>query len=265
MATLKDSDKRMLLALKPDDITKSFIEANFVHRLIGGKEVPPKISFQDEFSLKKGEYFNTENIPKTNVGLFIYNKYIVEPMFIKTIGYQNIPINSKELNNIGNKVSKAALNDEITPIDYGIYFDKIQFLLSIHTMVAGSFTSKTLKPLPSVMKRKKELLKENREAIDRGDPITAVRIENELIDIARKELKGDPGMDLYNSGSRGSFGNNYKNMVIMRGAAYNPLENRFKIMETSFVEGIEKKDIPDYGTMVVSGSYPKAVGTQIGE
>ena len=60
------------------------------------------------------------------------------------------------------------------------------------------------------MKRKEELFKEHKEELENGDVITAVKIENELTSMAESELKGDPGMDLYNSGARGKFANNYK-------------------------------------------------------
>ena len=71
---ISDADKRKLLALSPDDITREFIEKTFITRFKAGKLIEPSINFQSEFSLKKGEYINTVDIPRTNVGLFIYNK-----------------------------------------------------------------------------------------------------------------------------------------------------------------------------------------------
>ena len=74
--------------------------------------------------------------------------------------------------------------------------------------------------------------------------------------MAKKELAGDPGLDLYDSEARGNFGN-YKNMNIFKGATMNNMTGKYEIVRSSFMDGIQKKDIPSFGTAVVSGAYPK--------
>ena len=39
----------------------------------------------------------------------------------------------------------------------------------------------------------------------------------ELLDFALEYMKGDPSMDMFLSGARGSIGNNFKNMFVMKG------------------------------------------------
>ena len=70
-------------------------------------------------------------------------------------------------------------------------------------------------------------------------------------------------MSLYTSGTRGSFDNNYKNLFITRGPVYNPNSGKFQIVKRSFMEGLEKDDIPSYGTEVINGAYPKAMETAV--
>ena len=50
----------------------------------------------------------------------------------------------------------------------------------------------------------------------------------------------------------------------MKGAVINKITGKYDIIKSSFMDGIEKKDIPTYGNTVIEGSYPGAVGTQIG-
>ena len=100
----------------------------------------------------------------------------------------------------------------------------------------------------------------------KGPAVHSLRAQmdkNKYHEIAKKELEGDPGMMLYDSGARGSFGNNYKNMCVMKGPVMNSNTGKYEVVQTSFMEGIEKKDIPTMGTSVVSGAYPKAVGTGV--
>ena len=98
------------------------------------------------------------------------------------------------------------------------------------------------------MKLRDKLFEENKEALLKGDAVVANKIEKELIAMAKEELKGDVGLELYNSGARGSFENNYKNLFLTRGPVYNPNTGGYSIIQRSFMEGLEKEDIPSYGT-----------------
>ena len=257
---LSPSEITKLLTLKPDDMTRDYIEDNFVNHYENGKFVKARYRLDDEFTLKKGVYFNTETIV-TNVGLFLYNKFIIEGTLEKVVGYINQPINRNVLYNIiEDRISEALLNDVITPEDFAIYVDKTQWFLAIHTMLCGSFTKNILRPIPKVIKERDKKLAN----IESNDAVSAAKIEKELLALARQELKGDEGMELFDSGARGDFDNNYKSINVMKGPMFNHLKDDFKVIKNSFMEGIKKEDIPDFGTSVVSGAYPKAVGTQRG-
>lgn len=268
MVILKEEYKQMLLKMKPDDITSEFIFEYLADtsKKENGKliQVPSKIKTYDIFILKKGEYFNTETIT-TNVGLFIFNKFLIEESFSKVVGYINTPVNAKIQKNIEAKISQALLDDVITVAEMVKYLNKLQWLSKeFNAVFSGSFTMKTLKPVPKVMKHKEKLIKENKEALDRGDIAVAVNIEKELLNMAREELKGDPGMDLYDSGARGSFDNNYKNIAVIKGPVHNPVTNKFDFVSSNFMEGIKKEEIPIVANSIPAGAYPKAVGTQTG-
>lgn len=261
-----DVDKRYLLGLKQQDITRELIENLLVSHYDRAtrKIIKPRLNWDDEFSLKKGEYFNTEDIKRTNVGLFLFNKFVIEDLLEHVLGYWNIPISDNVLGDMEDKINKALFEDKIKPEDFAEYEDRLQWVLALHTMVAGSFTRNTIRPLPQIVKKRDKLFAENKEALENGDAVTALKIEDELIKDAKELLKGDPGLDLYNSGARGSFGNNYKNIAIMKGPIFDPISGKYKNVRTNFSEGITKEDIPEFASMVVMGAYPKAVGTQVG-
>ena len=268
MAVLSSADKSFFMNLKIDDITAEFIVENFADKSIVDpktkkfKVVPSRFKTSDTFTLEKNEYFNKDKIV-TNVGLFIVNKLLIEESFSDVVGYINTPITKKVLGGIEDKLSKALLNDDITTEQMVTYLNRIQWLgMQFNSIFSSSFTMKSLKPIPSTIKLRDKLLKENKKALDEGDVITAVKIETAVKEDAERELKGDIGMDLYSSGARGSFGNNYKAISVMKGPVFNPSTGKWDMVESNFMEGIRKNEIPSYGNSIVTGAYPKAVGTQ---
>ena len=262
---LPDNEKKYLLGLKPEDVTFELLVNIFGDRskVENGKVkvIPSRMKTSDEFVLEKGEYINTEKVT-TNAGLFIYNKLIVERELSQVLGYVNTPINSGALGAIEDRLSSALLLDQITVEVMASYLNRTQWLsMQFHSVISGSFTMGTLKPLPSVVKERNKLLKENHERIKNGDVIAAVNIEKKLLKQAEEELKNDHGLDLYRSGARGSFGNNFKTISVMKGPIFNPITGEFDVVESNYMEGIRKEDIPLFGNAVITGSYPKAIGT----
>lgn len=275
---ISDIEKQKLLALKPEDISYTLAQDLFgVHAkkvkkvyMVNGKpkereEViteEPKMIPQDRFKLKAGEYFNKEDI-ETTVGLFIFNKLLIEKDLKDIVGYVNHTLRAGDLDDITNKITKAQLSNPDTKLEKK-YKNDLEWLgMRWHALLCSSFTPKTFKPIPSVTSERDKLYEQNKEAVEKGDAITVNKIENTLIDKAKKELSGDPGLMLYDSGARGSFANNYKNMCITKGVVYNPITGKNDVVEKGFMEGIDKKSLAPIGNSIVAGAYPKAIGTAV--
>ena len=259
--------KKFILGLKPDDIDKKLIDAKFTDRYDQetNKVIPREISYQTEFILKKGEYCNTDNV-KTNAGQLLVNKYLFEPTprIQKVLGYIAEPFDSKMIGKIESKMSKASNDKIILPEDWATYLNRIQWLgMALSSNVSASFTPNTVRVLPDVKKARDKLFKENEEAIKNGDTVTAVKIEKELLDIVKKELKDDVGMQLYDSGANPKIGNQYKNCFVTRGPIWHPDREEFSIGDTAFMDGMKKDNLDQYGTSVVNGAYNKAANTAI--
>ena len=95
MSRISEQDKQYLLSLKPEDITYELGMKLFANTVKNenGKIVEVKSRFEptDIFNLKKGEYFNKTDI-ETTVGSFIFNKFIIEPLFTEYLDYINYEI-----------------------------------------------------------------------------------------------------------------------------------------------------------------------------
>lgn len=261
-------EKKYLLDLKPEDITFELLVdllGDYTDISDGKKRTTaktPKFKCSDYFKLEKGEYFNTESID-TTVGKLLYNKIIVEGCkFEHVLGYVNFLITESGFKKIENAIAEALINETITVDQMYKFVDTRDWLgMQLHSVVTSSFTPDIVRIPPEVAAFKKKLIAENKEALDNGDYLVAEKIDNALIKKAKEVLKDDIGMDLYASGARGSFGNNYKNIYLSRGAVLNPFTGKYDIITNSLTEGLEKKDIATTSNVIVNGAYPKAVGT----
>lgn len=262
---ITEAEKKELLELKPDDLTFTklvylFGDTTDAQNAFSGVK-KSKFSTWDEMTLDPSEYFVKEKT-KTTVGRFIFNKYLIERFgFQSVLGYVNEPVTQGKYESIESQLAKALIDDKISINDFYDYYDYRDTLgMQLNSVITTSFSEKTIACPPEIAKRKEELFKKYDDKLNEGDIVTSEKIEKELTSEAKKLLADDPGMDLYNSGARGNFGN-YKNMMLYKGATMNNITGEYEIVRSSFMDGITKQDIPSFGTSVVSGAYPKAVGT----
>lgn len=263
--TITAEEKQMFLDLTPDDITQELFNNLFADKLDPNtkKIVPSKFNTYDEFTLNANEYFNTEKVT-TNCGLFIFNKFLIEPYFQKEVGYVNFELTKKKLGTIDNKIATAIMLDDTGEVTkrYIEYLNRLCWLaFTLNTQICSSLSMKTVKPLPKVTALKKKLIAENKEAIENNDAIAYNDIQAQLVKAAEEELKNDPAYELYASGARGAFDNAYRQWLCTKGPIWNESKKSFEIMTNSLHEGVPKENIPSIANAIVSGFYPKAIGT----
>lgn len=264
---ITEDEKKYLLSLKPEDLTFSCLVGLFGdttdsdNAFKGVKK--SRFNTWDEMILMPNEYFVKEKTV-TTVGRFIFNKYLIERFgFQDVLGYENKPVTQDEHDALESRMTKAIIEDKISLDSFYEYIDYRDTLgMQLNSVITTSFSPKTVSLPPDIRKKRDELFAKNKEALDKGDIIVSQKIEKELVADAKKALGDDPGMDLYNSGARGNFGN-YKNMMLYKGATMNNITGEYEIIRSSFMDGISKQDVPAFGTSIVSGAYPKAVGTAV--
>ena len=203
------------------------------------------------------------NNPKieTTIGRFIFNKVIIEGCKLP-IPYVNKPLPSKVFGAFENMISKLLLEDKISIDQMYEYIDRRDWLgYQLHAVITASFTPATIKIHPEVQKLKTELIRKYEKEIKDGDAVVTERIEKALIEKSKEVLADDPGMEIYDSDTMASMGNNYKNIMLMRGAVYNRATGKYEVMTNSLLDGLRKEDIPISANTILEGAYPKACGT----
>ena len=262
---LSDILKQKLLSMKPDDFSVSKITELFgYHATRDGKISPPLIHQSDIVNLKAKEYINKKDVT-TNAGRILLNKIIVEGKIQKILpdGYYNEVMTAKAFGKLSKTIADALVAQTLSIDDCVRFLKAFEFYgLKACPIFSPSFTEGVLKPKKEVLTEKDRLLKNKN--LDEIPVDEIIDIEDHLVKIASTANKRDPGMTLYDSGSRGSFDNDYKNISIMIGAMMNPETGKYEMMTSNYMDGIKKEDIPKAANGVVNSSYPRAVNTAVG-
>ena len=260
-------DKKSLsyiLSLKSEDVTADVIKSLIANTSEGEAPFDPT----DSFTLPKGKLYNDKSL-KTTIGRYIFNLATLTERTGPHVGYINFPIDKSGMGKVEGKMSELLMNDIISVDDFSDWIDRLQWLgFSISDYVNPPLTTKMLMLPDNVKECKNQLLskEENRKALqDDKSVILAGKIEKDLLDMAKDELKDLPDMDIYDSGSRGSFGNNYKMTAVSRGvvaSVSNPDE--INISMASLDDGIPPEERYIYADVLTNASYSRAILTRNG-
>lgn len=264
--TLSKEERDRFLSLTPEDITLEFLQKTFADTYSVEKKeiVPSPYNTFDEFELAKGEYLNCDRCT-TNLGLFVFNKVVLEKTFGPRMGYVNYTINKKGYGKLQTTIADIIMedpNEEEVCNTFTEYSNRLVWLaFTFHTEICASLNVKISKPSKKVMAEKKRLMKEHKKDFDECNITTIVKVQNQLVDMAKKEMEDDPSYELYASGARGAFDNAYRQAQIMKGPVYNAGEGKWELIENSLYEGYNKKDIALLADSIVDGCYSKSIST----
>lgn len=204
---------------------------------------------------------------RTTIGLYLANKYLWEDLAI--FGYINKPITGKLNGKIDAAMAKALMSGEITREQYGRYIDRTQWLYGGPlAFIINTSLSETVITLPPAAKsQRKKLLEENRAGLEANDPQISTHIEREVVKTALDEMrkKNDPAMALFDSGCGIDAYNQYKTIMVMKGAVQDNTGESptgYKVITSNYDTGITKEDMPKIADTVVTSSYSSGVATQ---
>ena len=252
--------------IKEEDITTSFIMETFGS--FNGKcrfhpydaiVIPPDSFGPQGRKNKKSCY--------TTVGIYVYNKFFFENDLFDVIGYVNKNVDGKVFGDINDKLSYALIEDRITVDQMKTYVKKTQKVMPYCNILSPGYTEKMLTSTQVINKKKAELMKKYGKQLEQGDAEACARMEKELLDFAAEYLKDDPSMDMFLSGARGSYDNNFKNMFVMKGAVKNPDPNakqKYNIITSNYIDGVSKEEYSNLCNSLAAGPYSRSRKTSFG-
>ena len=256
----------MLLNIQEKNITSSF-----VYDLFGEYNGVSRCHPYDILVVPPNSYGPTNKKNKnsfiTTVGIWIFNKWFIENELFDLFYYINKNVDNDLLEDINQQLSFALMEDRITVQVLKNYLMKTQFIMQFVTILAPNFSEAMLTISTIVDKKKEELVNKHKKELDAGDTLIADQIEKELLQYAQDQLGDDPAWDLFNSGARGSIGNNFKNMFVWRGVTRNPdpdSKNEYKVATSNYMDGIKPEEYALYSNSGIEGAYSRGKKTEDG-
>lgn len=254
-----------LLSYTEDDYLTMSTIMNLLGDFGNGEKCKPYDYFQVPVNTYGPENKKNKKPFYTTVGLWIFNKAFIEQDLFDLFHYIDEPIGKKVHNKINTELSYAVLEDKITLDVLKRFETKVQKFMPLVSILSASYTDKMLTVSSSVNKKKKELLKKYAKGVEEKDPKVMDQIEKELLEYSKELLKDDPSMDMFNSGARASFGNNFKNMFVSKGAVKHPDPTKgYDLITSSYMDGISKEDYPAFAASLAAGPYSRAKKTETG-
>lgn len=204
---------------------------------------------------------------RTTLGLWVYNRVFIERELLDVIGYVNTPVVKKTAKKINMKLTYALMEDRISIDVLKHYINLEQKFQAYSNIFCSSFSKKMLLSGTIINKKKKEL--EKKYAKDLSNPEskakTVAKIEKELLAFASEYMKDDKAMDMYTSGAKGSFDNNFKNLFVMKGLIRDPDQTKdFMTVDDNYIDGIKKDHYVAMGRSLAEGPYARARRTMVG-
>lgn len=259
-------DIEYLVNIKEKDITTSFIMETFGEFDTGQRFRPydlieiPANSYGPEKKRNKEKFMTT-------VGIWVFNKYFIEPHLFDLFTYINKTIDNKLFGQINNQISEAVLEDKLPISAMNDFMMKTQKCMPYISILAPNYTDKMLTCTKVIAKKKAELYKKYKDQIDKGDEIAAKKMEDELMKFALDYMGDDPSMDMFISGARGSIGNNFKNMFVMKGVVKDPDPNakqKYNVALSNYLDGISPDEYALFANSLAAGPYARAKKTENG-
>ncbi len=196
----------------------------------------------------------------TTYGRYIANYFTLASVFGKEIPYVN---DVYSIGKVESVIGQKALMKEVTAEQLGKYLDRAFFLGSFSELAVPVYSKKALTTDPNIKKRKEELLKKYANQLD--DPVICSLIEDELIQMDKDYLKGDPAMGFYGASSK-KFNVHRKRQFLAVGLVeeFSKEKGKYDFIAGSLADGWEKNALPALCNEIRRGSYSRGVETAQG-
>lgn len=255
-----------LYSLKSEDITSSLI-----YDLFGEFNGKAKVQPYDIITIPPGLYGKEGNKNKnsfiTTVGLWLFNKWMIEDGLVDLFGYINTTINGKLFKEMNQTLSYALMEDKIDANTLKKYLIKTQLAMPYTTILSPNHSEKILTCTKAINKKKKELMIKYKKELDAGDVKVISDMEKELLDYAIDYMGDDPSMDSFISGARSNIHNHFKNMYVMKGAVRDADPNakhEYSVAFSNYTDGMTADDYVIYCNSAATGAYSRGNKTAFG-
>lgn len=206
---------------------------------------------------------NWKGVNRTSLGRVVFNEVVFN--HIKDHKFVNVNVTSGVIKKLFNMYGDRLLKKEITIDDYKGILNKTDNLgFGVCTLTASSLTYDLLVKDDEVYNKKKaEVKAKYQERLDAGDITAMGAFEDEMVEFSKEYYKDDSMADMFESGAKTKWGNQYKNLKVSVGAAPS-VAGGTELIQSSLKEGLKTEEVLANTNMQIFGAGGRAIQTQQG-
>jgi hypothetical protein len=224
----------------------------------------PLFAFMDPLILLPGDLENVTETVDTCYGNALVNACAIIYAFGGKMSFLTGPL---KVSGIEKKIEPRLIgNDDVpdgarnlTIAEYKKFCDGITYLNGFTALCVPAATPKTLTVDKAVLKRRDELLKENKDRLD--DPLVQAHIAAELVKMDRASFKGDPAERFYIKDK--SFEVVRKNLHLFVGQE-SGFGKKGNFIKNSLAEGWDIEELPSMANAMREASFNRGSRTALG-
>ena len=206
-----------------------------------------------------------KNTFTTTIGRYVWNKiFIEEELMDLDKPYYNECCNKKLFKKINGLLSHGVLEKKISVDALKNYLLKTQKVMPIVTVLMESESEAMYVLADKLEPKKRELLKKYDKEIKAGNDYIVSTMEQELIAYAKELLQNDGSLDVFDNDESADYGNNFKNMFVMKGLVRRNGADGYNLITASYMVGVDKKEYPMFADSLAAGPYARARKTATG-
>lgn len=201
---------------------------------------------------------------KTTLGRVVFNEVVFNHLGTKHKWIEK-DVTSGVISNINEHYAGMLVRKEITIDDYKQFINKLDQLgFGVCTLTASTISYEMLiKDDPVWNKKRAEVKAKYQEGISNGDMVAMSNYQDEMIDFAKQHYADDVMSDMYNSGAKPKWGNDFKSLKVSLGAAPSPT-GEINLIESSLKDGLKTSEVIHNTNMQITGAGGRALDTQQG-
>jgi len=119
MREIVGAERHEILSLKSDDITQKKLVELFASTSKG----EARFNTNDKIKITANKHYNKTELD-TTVGKYIFNMFALPESYLKKFGYNNNPMNRRNLGTQETNMADMILVNELKPEDYLVYMQK---------------------------------------------------------------------------------------------------------------------------------------------
>ena len=231
----------------------------FLYKLADSAEYAP-FDMGDQFYIANGMIANyTGEKMKTDVGKFLVNQLIIVNTFGDRVPYINTTIDPGKLDKI---LAKMILNKEAGRKEYNTYMNYGSWFGMDGSIATASWSEKTLTTDPKAIERKKELLQQYKDSLDKPEVLASIEAEIQAMDKAW--IKGDPAEPFFFATKTNMEQRKKQYLTLGLSEEFGKETGKYNFVANSLEEGWTIDTLDVGANEVRKGSYGRGIETAKG-